>query len=75
VYQASSVDPSCSGLQAGNDCALGTLVAPVAAQAGTLTVCNAGLSTGGGGGGYCSSSTDVTFTVDTTGTEATIEVP
>jgi hypothetical protein len=45
-------------------------------QAGVLTVCTGGASSGGpGGSGYCSGSMTVPFAVDTTQSQGTIEVP
>jgi hypothetical protein len=52
-------------------CAWGTSVAPAASQAGALTVCTSAT----GFPGSCTTSDVVTFTVDTTKSEATIEVP
>ena len=53
------------------ECSLGSLLAPSATQAGTLTVC-----TDAAEAGYCLPEGEalVPFTIDTTGDEATIEV-
>lgn len=76
VYTAHTADPSCVGGMSGVSCALPGAVAPTSTQAGVLTVCTGGASSGGSGGsGYCSGSMTVSFTVDTTQSEGTIEVP
>jgi hypothetical protein len=72
VYVAQGIDPSClTPPQTGQTCAL-EQAAPVSpAQQGTLTIC---AQPSGTGGGYCSKSETVPFTIDTTGSEATIHV-
>jgi hypothetical protein len=71
VYVPHVADASCSGSDEGNDCALGVAVSPSATQQGALTVC-----TDTQGGGFCfgGSSVETPFTVDTSASEATIEV-
>jgi hypothetical protein len=70
VYSETMADPACTSGATGS-CAYGTGVAPVASQAGVLTVCNSM----NGFPGACSSSDTVSFRVDTTQSAATIEVP
>ncbi len=74
VYTTFTAPPQCVGGQSGVSCALAKAVAPSATQAGVLTVCTGGASSGGPGGGYCSGSETVNFTVDTTQSEGTIAV-
>jgi hypothetical protein len=76
VYVPHVADPQCVGGQTGVNCALAQAVAPTSAQQGTLTVCTASTNNG-----FCSSSSsgggttkDIPFTVDTTASEATIQV-
>jgi hypothetical protein len=63
----------------GVHCALPVSVAATATQHGTLTVCNgataSGTCGGSSSGGSGSGSTAIPFTVDTTKSEATIDVP
>jgi hypothetical protein len=74
VYVAHLAAPQCVGGQPGVSCALAEAVPPTATQTGTLTVCTGGASSGGPGGGYCSGSEMVSFTLDTTQAQGTIEV-
>ena len=75
VYVAHMAASECVGGQSGVSCALPEAVAASTTQAGTLTVCTGGASSGGpGGGGYCSGSEMVSFTVDTTQAEGTVQV-
>jgi hypothetical protein len=67
-YQETMTDPQCSSGST-QPCALGTSVAPLAAQTGVLTVCTNPSPTG-----FCSTSDTVSFTIDTTQSEGTIEV-
>jgi hypothetical protein len=60
-------DPSCPS---GKSCAFGIAVAPKANQMGTLTIC----TDPNAQGVYCATSRTVSFTVDTTAQEGTIEV-
>jgi hypothetical protein len=71
AYEETMTDPQCSGGFT-QPCALGSSVAPVASQSGVLTVCTATAL----GAGYCASANQGTFpfAVDTTQSEATIEV-
>jgi hypothetical protein len=71
VYSETTINPQCTGGAATGSCAYGTRVAPAASQAGVLSVCTSmtGLS------GACSSSDTVAFTIDTTQSAGTIEVP
>ena len=75
VYVAHTASPECVGGQPGVSCALAETVAPSAMQMGTLSVCTGGASSGGPGGGSCSGSEIVSFTLDTTQAQGTIEVP
>jgi hypothetical protein len=77
VYTEHLADPSCVGGMTDVYCALPIAVAPTNAQAGQLTVCSgdAGPWWAGAAGGHCSPITTVTFTLDTTGGDGTIEVP
>jgi hypothetical protein len=74
IYVAHTADPKCSGNPDGNSCALGQAVAPATAQAGVLTTCTDMVS---GGAGYCLTADEnpVSFLIDTTNTEGTIEIP
>jgi hypothetical protein len=74
VYASQPLDPRCYGGALGGTvflCGLGTAVAPSASQSGKLTVCPLG--------GWSSSGAPpcqtITFTVDLTQSEGTIEVP
>jgi hypothetical protein len=69
TYAETTADPRCTGGATG-PCALGTRIAPVASQAGVLTVCTDGSNCTVTGG----ASEKVTFTVDTTKGQGTIEV-
>lgn len=74
VYVAQTIESSCVGGQpvpVDQSCALEQSVAPSASQQGTLTICT---QPSGMGTGYCSKTETVPFTIDTTGTEATIHV-
>ncbi len=76
VYTAHTADPTCVEGQTDVSCALPLAMAPTSMQPGVLTVCTGGASSGGpGGSGYCSGSMLVPFTVDTTLSQGTIEVP
>ncbi|HEY8042585.1 MAG TPA: hypothetical protein VIF15_22440 [Polyangiaceae bacterium] len=68
VYTEIHPDTQC--VASGQPCAMGMAVPAAAAQKGTITVCT-GTSLGSG---YCSTSEDVPFTLDTTGSAGTIEV-
>jgi hypothetical protein len=71
VYAAHDADPQCVGGMTGIQCALGQALAPASAQAGTLAVCPQAQGTAG----YCGTSTyNVSFTVDTTQSQGTVEV-
>ena len=79
TYTETMTDAQCSG-GVSQTCALGTRVAPAASQVGVLTVCTDGsfgpyVATCGFGLVDASSSTDaVSFTIDTTKNEGTIEL-
>ncbi|MFO0755649.1 MAG: hypothetical protein U0359_04125 [Byssovorax sp.] len=70
VYDAIMVDRSCTVNDKSVYCARGTAVRPTASQTGTLTVCTSAF------GSYCDDSDklSVSFTIDTTKNEGTIEV-
>jgi hypothetical protein len=70
AYTETEADSRCTTGGATGPCALGTRVAPVASQAGALTVCTDGSNCTVTGG----ASEKVAFTVDTTKGESTIEV-
>jgi hypothetical protein len=70
TYSETMSDPQCTPAGVPEPCALGTHVAPLATQAGVLTVCVGGSTCTVMGG----ASEMVPFTVDTTQGEATIEV-
>jgi hypothetical protein len=73
VYVMHSADPQCvGGLTV--SCALGVAVAPASMQAGTLTACTGG-GASSGSSGWCSTGEAVAFTLDTTKSEGTVEVP
>jgi hypothetical protein len=69
VYTRRAAAPPCS-TGTGN-CAFGSAVAPTTAQAGAITTCPAALQQTGA----CLAITTTEFTVDTTGSDATIDVP
>jgi hypothetical protein len=69
-YQEIMTDPVCTG-GASASCARGTTVAPIASQMGVLTVCTGAPVAAG----WCATTDTVTFSVDTTLTEGTIDVP
>jgi hypothetical protein len=67
VYVSHTIDSACARFP-GEVCALGKAVAGVQAQRGTLQLCENTLAAG------CNNPRYVLFTVDTTGSEATIEI-
>jgi hypothetical protein len=71
VYVPKVPESAClnSGCPIGGNCALGIAVAPKSAQTGTLTIC----TDPNGVGVSCGSSRTVSFTIDTTSQEGTIE--
>jgi hypothetical protein len=69
VYSPREAEPPCS--KTTGNCAFGSAVAPTAAQTGALTTCPAAVRQTGS----CLASTTTQFTIDTTGTDATIDVP
>jgi hypothetical protein len=71
VWTGYTPDPQCVEGMMGLMCSLGSAVAPVATQDGALSVCAQGSLAGAG---YCSSTNTMTFTIDTTKSEGTIEV-
>jgi hypothetical protein len=74
AYEQQTADPQCAG-EMDISCALGIAVAPATMQAGVLTVCSQDAPSNAGGPGYCTGPTiPVSFTVDTTQSEGTIEV-
>jgi hypothetical protein len=75
VFVASTSDAMCTAGGETDPCAQGTAVAPTTAQTGVLSLCADGLVAPMGDVGACSGeSTPLSFTVDTTKAEATIEV-
>jgi len=69
AYTERAVDLACT--TGTGSCAWGASVAPAASQAGVLSVCTSST----GFPGSCTTSDTVAFTVDTTKSEATIQVP
>jgi hypothetical protein len=78
VYVAHVADPQCVGGMSGVSCALAEAVAATATQQGTIRYCSGsgcgGSSSGASSSGGSAMSESASFTVDTTGTEATIAV-
>jgi hypothetical protein len=60
----------CAGDASDRQCSLAIAIPPAKAQTGKLTVCKGTVNFGGG----CAGGFQVSFTVDTTQGEATIEV-
>jgi hypothetical protein len=75
VYTEHAANQACVGefLPRPDTCALGAILAPSSAQKGVLTACTAPLN---GDDGFCppAGESPFSFTVDTTKTEATIEI-
>lgn len=71
VFSAYTVDPSCNGGSTAGSCALAKSVPVSSKQEGVLTVCSTAPSLG-----HCAMDKQIPFkfTVDTSGSEATIEV-